>query len=137
MFLYWRDVLCLSALCSYWTNRLLIKPNLPEGESFFQGYFSDFLLIPAALPIVLLLLRFVGARRHDLPPTKSEMLTAVVVWTILFEVVGPQITRRATADPFDILAYVVGGLLAYTIWNRRFLLRRIKQYGPTQGTNRN
>lgn len=119
MFRYWQDILFLLTLSAYWINRFVIKPHLPEGEVFFHGYFNDLLLVPVALPLVLLLLRLVGARRHDLFPTMIEVLMAVVVWSILFELIGPELSDRAIGDPYDVLAYTVGGLLSYFIWNRR------------------
>lgn len=75
------------------------------------------LLIPCALPLVLWLQRKLGLRNHDGPPTVSEIAFHLVVWSILFEVIGPHI-MRVTGDPLDVLAYVVGGVAAGLWWNR-------------------
>ena len=41
----------------------------------------------------------------------------LVIWSVLFEVIGPHI-MRVTGDPLDVLAYVVGGVLAGLWWHR-------------------
>jgi hypothetical protein len=36
----------------------------------------------------------------------------------LFEVLGPHLMRHVTGDPWDVVAYAVGGGLAYLWWHR-------------------
>jgi len=119
MFRYLLDRLCLVALSAYLFNKFLLKPTLPKGEVFFRGYFNDLLLIPVALPMVLCVLRLVGIRKHDLPPTREETLTALFVWSLMSEVIGPVFFPKTTGDPSDILAYAVGAFIAFYLWNRR------------------
>jgi hypothetical protein len=82
-------------------------------------WFNDLLLIPCALPIVLLLQRASNLRRHDFPPTFWEIAGHLIFWSALFEWAGPFLTRRATGDPIDIAAYAAGAAAAYFIWNKR------------------
>tara|TARA_B110000285_G_scaffold189014_1_gene215476 strand:- start:61 stop:453 length:393 start_codon:yes stop_codon:yes gene_type:complete len=113
---YLRDGLFLVAGGLYAINRWVIKPMAPEG--FFAWWFSDLLLIPAALPFVLWLERLLGLRRTDLPPTPREILFLLILWSVLFEVVAPYLLPQATGDWRDVIAYIVGGLFAGIWWNR-------------------
>ena len=113
MFRYWRDPLCLISCALYALNRWAVKPHV--HSPFLRGQFDDLLLIPCALPLVLWLQRKLGLRKHDAPPTVSEIAFHLVVWSVLFEVVGPHI-MRVTGDPLDVLAYVAGGLVAGLWW---------------------
>jgi hypothetical protein len=90
-------------------------------NAFMRGHFDDLLLIPCALPLLLLAQRGLGLRTHDQPPSASEISFHLVVWSILFEVIGPHLIRRATGDPRDVVAYVSGGILAGLWWNRKRL----------------
>lgn len=95
----------------------MVAPHVPSA--FLRGQFDDVWLIPCALPPLLLLQRWLRLRAHDLPPTWREITLYVLVWSVLFEVIGPHLLRRATGDPLDVLAYAVGGILAGLWWNRR------------------
>jgi hypothetical protein len=121
-FHYLRDRLFLLACSLYVINRWGLKPRI--HSPFLHGYFNDVLLIPCALPPLLLVQRWLGLRRHDQAPTPGEIALNLFVWSILFEVIGPQLTRRATGDPWDVVAYVAGGVLAGLWWHRRELVRR-------------
>ena len=118
MFRYLKDPLCLAAWCLYGANRWLLKPLLPAGEQFFRGHFNDLLLVPCALPAVLVLHRRLGLRDADAPPTGFEILFHLAVWSLFFELVAPLLTGRATADARDLAAYFAGGLAAWAVWNR-------------------
>jgi hypothetical protein len=113
-FLYLRDPLFVGACSLYAVNRWLIKPHV--DISLFHNWFNDALLIPCALPIVLLAHRWLGLRRHDLPPTPGEIAGHLVGWAALFEVLGPAILDRATGDPADVVAYAIGAAAAWYWW---------------------
>ena len=115
-FRYWRDGLCLVACALYAFNRWGLRPHV--HSAFLRGQFNDLLLIPAALPLVLGIQRFTGLRSHDQPPTAREIGGHLVVWSVLFEVIGPHLVRRATGDPLDVLAYAAGAALAWWWWHR-------------------
>ncbi len=94
---YARDPLCIAACAGYAVNRWLI-PGSWKGW-FMHGYFSDTLLIPAALPLVLWLHRRLGWRANDTSPRWNEILLHLVVWSVAAEVVAPHLFSRATGDP--------------------------------------
>ena len=117
---YLRDPLFLLGCGLYGLNRFLLKPHF--HHAFVHSWFNDGLLIPCALPPLLLLHRWLRLRRHDAPPTFGEISLHLVFWSILFEWWGPHIFKYVTGDWWDVLAYFVGGLLACAWWNRAAIL---------------
>jgi len=115
-FRYLRDRLFLAACSLYALNRWVLKPHF--HNHFLHDHFNDVLLIPCALPPLLLLQRWLGLRPEAQPPTVREITLYFAVWAILFEVIGPHLMRRATGDPWDVIAYLAGAVLAALWWNR-------------------
>jgi len=107
------DPLFLLCCALYAANRWLIKPHC--HIAFFQNWFNDVLLIPCALPPLLLAHRWLRLRPHDRPPSAGEVTAHVIGWSILFEVIGPRI-MPTTGDPWDAVAYACGGAVAYFCW---------------------
>ncbi len=124
-FRYLRDGLFLVTCLLYVVNRWGLKPH--THNAFIHGYFNDVLLIPCALPPLLLTERWLGLRRHDLLPEAGEIFLNWVVWSILFEVIGPHI-MRTTGDPWDVVAYAVGGMVAWLWWHRRDWIRHFSPH---------
>jgi ubiquinone/menaquinone biosynthesis C-methylase UbiE len=111
------DPLFLLCCGLYALNRWLIKPHCEIA--FFHNWFNDVLLIPCALPPVLLTHRWLGLRRHDRPPTFGEVAAHWAGWSVLFEVIGPRI-MPTTGDPWDVVAYGGGALMAVACWRRLY-----------------
>ena len=110
------DPLFVVASALYAINRWLIKPYVEI--SLFDNWFNDALMIPCALPVLLLAHRWLGLRRHDLAPTAKEICSHLLGWTALFEIVGPRFFPHTTGDPVDALAYAAGAALAWFWWRR-------------------
>jgi hypothetical protein len=119
-FRFHRDPLFLTACAAYALNRLWLKPHL--HNTFLHSHFNDLWLIPCALPLLLWMHRRLGWRDHR-PPTLIEVTSHLLLWSVLFEMLGPLLVARSTADPLDIACYWVGGLLAWAWWNRADLRR--------------
>ena len=113
---YLRDRLFLAGCVAYASNRWLLKPHL--HNEFLHSYFNDTLLISCALPPVLLAQRWSQLRSHDEVPRAGEIIFHVIVWSILFEWIGPHIMPHTTGDPWDAVAYGAGGLAAGVWWQR-------------------
>jgi len=113
---YWRDPVFLICLAIYFVNREWIKPNLHVYSPFFHGHLNDTLLVPVALPIFLLVYRWLGLRPDDEPPRFWEMGLHVLVWTIFFKWFGPTVLHHGVADPIDIGCFAGGGVLAWLLW---------------------
>src|SRR5262249_14553140 len=121
-FRYLRDGLFLACCSFYAINRWGLKPHV--HSAFLHVHFNDLLLIPCALPPLLWVHRLLQIRSKESPPTFFEIVLHVAIWSVLFEVTGPHIIRRATGDPWDAVAYLVGGMAAGLWWNRSRLLDR-------------
>lgn len=115
-FRYALDPLGLLASTLYAGNRWGWKGH--THSTFLHGYFNDFLLIPCALPVVLLLQRWSGLRRHDDRPDASEICLHLVIWSVAAELIAP-LFFPVTADPQDLLAYAAGAALSWGWWNVR------------------
>jgi ubiquinone/menaquinone biosynthesis C-methylase UbiE len=107
------DPLCLVCCALYAANRWLIKPHC--HIAFFHFWFNDTLLIPCALPPVLLAQRWLGLRAQDQFPTAGEIFWHWAGWSVLFEVIGPHILPT-TGDPWDVVAYGAGAVAAFGWW---------------------
>jgi hypothetical protein len=122
-FLYCRDPLFLIGCVAYAFNRWVLKPH--TTSHFLHGYFNDLWLIPCALPPILWLHRRLGLRGDDGFPRVSEIALHLVFWSVLFEYIGPKIMPHTVGDPFDVLAYAVGAVVAGLWWHRRNLISRL------------
>jgi ubiquinone/menaquinone biosynthesis C-methylase UbiE len=122
-FRYALDPLCLAACVLYATNRWVIGPIF--HWPFLHEHFDDLLLIPAALPPVLGLQRWLRLRNHDRPPTGSEIVGHWLIWSLVAEVLGPRLFPWTVGDAWDVFAYAVGAFVACTWWNREALGRWI------------
>ena len=113
---YVLDPLCAASCALYALNRWVIKPH--SSIEFFHSWFNDMLLIPCALPPVLLLHRWLRLRDHDRPPTAFEVAGHWLGWSVLFEVICPRFMPHTTGDPWDVAAYAVGAIVAFLWWQR-------------------
>jgi hypothetical protein len=112
-FRYLRDSLFLASCAFYALNRWLIKPW--SAISFFHGHFNDILLIPCALPPILWAQSWLGLRKKEDAPTTGEIAFHLIVWSVLFEFVGPHFLR-VTGDLLDIAAYTFGAIFSSVWW---------------------
>lgn len=115
---YARDRTCWIACALYATNRWAVPAALKNG--FLRGHFNDCLLIPAALPLMLLLERWLGLRRDDAAPRWTEVLFHLVIWSVAAEVVGPRLFAHAQGDGVDVVAYAAGAAVAMLAWRRAY-----------------
>lgn len=118
MFRYLGDRLFLTSVALYALNRWAVKPRLGPGEHFLRNHFNDLLVIPCALPPLLLFHRLVGLRRTDAPPQGGEIALHLFIWSLFFELAAPALVTSARADAWDVAAYCAGGLAAWAFWNR-------------------
>ena len=123
-FSYLRDPLFLVCCSLYALNRWVLKPRV--HSPFLHNHFNDLLLIPCALPPLLLLQRCLRLRENDHRPSLAEITLYLVVWSVLFEVIGPKIMPWTVGDPWDVAAYFMGGIIAGLWWHRPELTRRCR-----------
>lgn len=117
-FKYLADPLFLTSVTIYALNKWLLVGAEYWSGRFTDDYLNDLLLVPVMVPIILLASKKAGLRPNDSPPSLIEIALPIVIWAIAFELVSPLLFGRGTADPFDALAYLVGGLISWAVWNR-------------------
>ncbi|MEC8652894.1 MAG: hypothetical protein VYA51_02545 [Planctomycetota bacterium] len=118
-FAYWREPLCLLAAALYACNSVWWKPCTADPTSFVHCYLSDVLCLPVLLPVALWLQRGLRLRAHDGAPTVGEWLGHWALWSLSFEVLGPAapaLAPGAVSDPWDVVAYGCGGIVAAWCW---------------------
>ena len=111
-----RDPLVLICCALYAVNRWLVKPHV--HVDFLTCWLNDALLLPCALPPLLLAHEWLGLRPRGTAPTGREIFWHLAFWSVLFEWVGPRILKHSTGDPLDVLAYSVGALVSFVWWQR-------------------
>jgi hypothetical protein len=128
-FRYLADPLFLVASSLYALNRFVLKPRV--HSAFLHNHFNDLLLIPCALPPLLLMQRWLKLRAHDGFPELGEIALYLAVWSVLFEVLGPHIMPWTVGDPWDIVAYTVGAIFAAFWWRGCAVRLGFSQRGGT------
>ncbi len=122
-FRYLRDPLFLLCCALYAANRWGIKPH--THIAFFHCWFNDLLLMPCAIPPLLLVHAWFGLREKSALPTGLEIVAHLAGWSVLFEVIGPHLIPHTTGDPWDALAYAIGALASFLWWHRARLFGRL------------
>lgn len=117
-FAYLADKTFLAACFLYTANRSWGKPQLGATIPFLRCHFDDCLLVPAALPPLLYVFRKLGLRRGDSPPSLREVAEWTLLWAVTFEWVFPRFLGRGIGDWRDVIAYAVGGLVSWRLWQR-------------------
>jgi hypothetical protein len=116
-FRYIADPVCIASLILYTISRYFLKPH-HIGGWFTHGYLNDILCLPLFVPIILYAQHVVGLRKHFGFPLPWEIFQNWFVFTVVFQVVIPRFPKTfiAAGDPYDILAYLAGGILAGLYW---------------------
>lgn len=123
-FRYLLDPLFLFAFALYIVNKLLLFSFNWWGSKFVNSYLNDFLLIPVLIPIILYVSKRLNCRKYSFPPMFVEIIIPLVIWSIAFEFIGPFYVKKGISDPFDVLAYCLGGFFSWLFWNRNSLVQR-------------
>jgi hypothetical protein len=116
-FRYLADPACIISLVLYTINRYVLKPD-HIGGSFTHGYLNDVLCLPLFVPMILYAQHLIGLRKHAEFPRIWEIFQNWAAFTLVFQVVIPRYPKTyiAAGDPYDILAYLSGGIIAGCYW---------------------
>jgi len=121
------DPIFLGAVFVYTINTILIR-HFGLSITVSRYYLNDFFLVPCTLPPILFILSIMKVRRRNQPATAIEVFLCLIVWSVMFELVGPQISEKATPDILDVLAYWLGGISSWFLWNFTRFSKRITHY---------
>lgn len=120
-FAYLRDPLFLICFSGYWLNRALECYGI--RHPIVSSYFNDLICVGFWIPPMIWAHRRLGIRDHDAVPMAHEIAIPLVIFGLIFEVllpITPGWTGIAIADPYDILCYAMGGLIAAMFWRCRY-----------------
>jgi hypothetical protein len=104
---------------SYFIVRVLKKQSGINLPSFFKNYYTDLIFIPVALGIGYLVVKLLK-RPKEVHMPLGLIIFQVIFNSVVFEYYLPNYATNAeayTADYWDIVMYVLGGLLFWT-WCR-------------------
>ncbi|GAA3933076.1 hypothetical protein GCM10022406_17210 [Hymenobacter algoricola] len=79
--------------------------------SALNAYLADVACLPLQLTLALVLLRRWYFRRPGFVLPASWIISSWLVTAVWFELLLPPLKATATADPLDVLAYALGGLI--------------------------
>lgn len=111
------DRLFWACAALYFINRFFLKSVF--SAAFFHSYLNDLICVPIWIPVMITLMKSFGLRDDDSPPHAFETLIAIVIWSIVFEILLPETVffqNWATSDHQDILFYALGGVIATIYW---------------------
>ncbi len=119
-FRYLADPICIASLIIYPINRFYLKPH-HIGGWFTHGYLNDVLCLPMFVPMILYLQHLLGLRPHRRYPRVWEIVQAWAAFSIVFQLITPRFPKLfiTAGDPYDMIAYAVGGVLAGWWWRTR------------------
>ena len=94
--------------------------RLAEATGALPGWLDswgdDLLCLPLVLTMALAVHRLAGRPADWILPW-SHALAVLVLYAVLFELVLPRTAIVAVADPLDVAAYLVGGVLFLVLLN--------------------
>lgn len=85
---------------------------------FVSDYLADFLALPVVLSIALWGIRISKTDRRQWTYHWLHIAFLVLLFAFLFEFLYPRMTDRFTSDPWDVLAYALGGLVFWRWMNK-------------------
>ena len=112
---YISDPLFVLCIVIYITNKWIILGSGSVVNTFQLNYLNDVLLVPCCIPILLYFVDRLG-HRVATPPTITEIVVCLILWSVILEYVGPKFLSRGTADPLDVVAYWSGGIVSWFLW---------------------
>jgi len=107
----------LVAIALYLVNRFLLP--LLNLKYYQVPYLNDTLCLPVVLTLTLWLQQKLFSRSYRHRLNAVQVIFAVLYFAVFFEGILPILSDRYTRDYWDVLAYAVGGVLFYFLFNPR------------------
>ena len=94
----------------YWANWQL--------PTFINSHLADLVDLPLQLTLLLWFMRRIYFRQPSFVLPLSWIIASWVVIAIWFELIMPYFNPRMVADPLDVVAYTLGGLVFWRWMNQ-------------------
>ena len=116
----------LAVITVYALNTFIGKPNF--SVQFLHCYLNDLFAMPLILAYTNLLFCWVG-KRSPAFTTPLQIAFLTLFCSIIWEGLAPSILQHSSRDPWDVVAYMIGGfsyfiLVSVADWRSRILLAR-------------
>lgn len=101
---------------AFWSLYLLFKSwQFGAGSSIplLDAYLADLLAMPVIVPMVNACVRRFA--RPSFRPTGRMLVLTWIYIVLVFEVIAPRLFAHQHADPWDAVAYGLGGFLYYVL----------------------
>ena len=105
----------LGAAVLFAAHRVLIAACPAYSHALVRGYLGDFLALPICVPFFATSQTWLGVRRVGANLRATEILAYWLLFSVWFEILAPQVWHRLTADPWDVVAYGLGGLCLWLL----------------------
>ena len=90
-----------------------VRQHLGLYSEFLDSYLDDLMCIPIVFYLLQCVQIFIFRDKYVASPL--HIIGAVIVFTLMFEIILPNISSRYTADIYDVVFYSIGGLFYITI----------------------
>lgn len=94
-----------------------ISAHWPPLLPLLRAHLADTLTLPLELTLALFAMRRLYFRQPAFVLPTSWIFSTWVVMSVWFEGILPHYDTRATADPLDVVAYALGGLVFWRWMN--------------------
>lgn len=95
-----------------------VSASWPAPPALLRHHLADALALPLELTLMLSGMRRWYFRNPAFVLPTSWIISFWLVTSVWFEGILPRYDARATADPLDVVAYAVGGLVFWRWMNR-------------------
>lgn len=111
-FIILNAVVLVSCFLVYLANQYCFKRL--SDHFIIHGYLNDFLAMPLLLSYSNILI-FVGKRHRILLTTLKSVIPFTILVGLFWEYVTPLYRSSKCCDPYDLIAYILGSLMYWTI----------------------
>lgn len=95
----------------------ILHINLP----WLDHYLDPLLCMPILLTLLLAERRHLFYKNNNYQLSLKEVMIALIILSVLFEVVFPKLSSKFTADWGDIITYIIGSSFFYIVLNKPLL----------------
>lgn len=81
-----------------------------------SDYLADLIALPFSLGVANVLMKKLSTKKFEIGIL--PMIVAVIYFSLVFEVWMPQVSPLYTADVWDVVCYLIGGIV-FLIFNRK------------------
>ncbi|SFB51271.1 magnesium citrate secondary transporter [Algoriphagus aquimarinus] len=112
-----KNQIFIFASITFWINQYLEKA-LGIVVPVYHSYGDDLMAMPVVFGICLQLMRWWHPNGEELTFTTRQVVVGLVYFSLVFEVLLPFKSTTYTADPLDVVCYVIGTLVFLKFMNK-------------------